>query len=66
MSGTLARSLAESGKERLFISAVLGGKVSLRDAENLYDELRHEMGFFVPARARTPSFVEFFRQLCGC
>ncbi len=66
MSGTLARSIAHSANEKLFISAVLMGRVSVRDAEDLYDELRHEMGLFVPARARVPSFLQFFRQLCGC
>lgn len=66
MSGTLARSYVESGKERLFISAVLAGRVSLRDAEDLYDEMRHEMGHFVPTRERVPTCLKFFRSLCGC
>ena len=66
MSGTKARLLAESAQEALFFQAVIMGRVSLRDAENLYDELRHEMGLFVPARARIPSFLQFFRQFCGC
>lgn len=66
MSGTKARALAKEAQEELFYQAVRRGSVSLRDAENLYDELRHEMGLFVPARARMPSFVQFFRSLCGC
>jgi len=66
MSGTMARSFAESANEKLFISAVLAGRVSLRDAEDLYDEVRHEMGLFVPVRARVPSFLQIIRQLCGC
>lgn len=66
MSGTKARALAKAAQEELFCRAVTQGKVTLRDAENLYDELRHEMGLFVPARSRMPSFLQFFRQLCGC
>jgi nicotinic acid mononucleotide adenylyltransferase len=66
MSGTKARALAEAAQDELFYQAVTMGKVTLRDAENLYDELRHEMGLFVPARTRVPSFLQFFRQFCGC
>ena len=66
MSGTTARALAKAAQERLFVDAVMMGRVSLRDAEDLYDEIRHEMGLFVPARSRVPSFLQFFRQLCGC
>lgn len=66
MSGSKARTLAETAHEKLFLRSVLYGSVSLRDAEDLYDEVRHEMGLFVPARARMPSFLQFFRQLCGC
>ena len=66
VSGTLARALAESANEKLFIQTVLSGKVTLRDAEDLYDEVRHDMGLFVPSRARVPSILQLFRQLCGC
>jgi nicotinic acid mononucleotide adenylyltransferase len=66
MSATKVRELARRADEGLFINAVLRGRVSVSDAEDLYDELRHEMGLFVPARVRIPSFLQFFRQLCSC
>ena len=66
MSGTKVRDLARQAQEELFIRAVLRGRVTMNDAEDLYDELRHEMGMFVPARARVPSLLQFFRSLCGC
>jgi nicotinic acid mononucleotide adenylyltransferase len=66
MSATKVRDLARRADEELFIRAVLWGHVTTVDAENLYDELRHEMGLFVPARTRVPSFLQFFRHLCGC
>jgi nicotinic acid mononucleotide adenylyltransferase len=66
MSGTKARDLARQAQEKLFIQAVLRGHVTITDAENLYDEMRHEMGLFVPARTRVPSILQFFRSLCGC
>jgi hypothetical protein len=50
----------------LFIQAVLRGRVTVNDAEDLYDELRHEMGLFVRTRNRVPGFLQFFRDLCGC
>ena len=66
MSATKARDLARQAQEKLFIQAVLRGSVKISDAEDLYDELRHEMGLFVPTRSRVPSLLQFFRQLCGC
>jgi hypothetical protein len=66
MSATKARDLARNADEQLFIRAVLMGRVTVSDAEDLYDELRHEMGLFVRARSRMPGFLQFFRSLCGC
>jgi len=66
MSATKARELARQAQEKLFIQAVLTGRTTIGDAEDLYDELRHEMGLFVRSRDRTPLFVRFFRSLCGC
>jgi len=66
MSATKARDLAHNANEQLFIQAVLMGRVTVSDAEDLYDELRHEMGLFVRGRSRMPSFLQFFRNLCGC
>ncbi len=66
MSGTKVRDLARQAQEELFIRAVLRGRVTMNDAEDLYDEMRHEMGMFVPARTRVPSLLQFFRSLCGC
>jgi hypothetical protein len=66
MSGTKVRELARNAEELLFIQAVLMGRVTVSDAEDLYDELRHDMGLFVRSRDRTPAFVRFFRSLCGC
>ncbi len=66
MSATKVRELARQANESLFIQAVLMGRVTVGDAEDLYDELRHEMGLFVRSRDRTPGFVRFFRSLCGC
>jgi nicotinic acid mononucleotide adenylyltransferase len=66
MSATKVRELARQAQETLFIQSVLRGSVKISDAEDLYDELRHEMGMFVQARTRVPSILQFFRQLCGC
>ncbi len=66
MSATKVRDLARQAQEKLFIQAVLRGRVTTTDAEDLYDELRHEMGLFVQTRSRVPSVLQFFRQLCGC
>jgi len=66
MSATKARELAHRADEGLFIQAVLRGRVTINDAEDLYDELRHEMGLFVRTRNRVPGFLQFFRDLCGC
>jgi hypothetical protein len=66
MSATKVRDLARNAEEKLFIQAVLMGRVTVSDAEDLYDELRHEMGLFVRARSRMPSLLQFFRNLCGC
>jgi hypothetical protein len=66
MSATKAREIARRADEGLFIQAVLRGRVTVNDAEDLYDELRHEMGLFVRTRNRVPGFLQFFRDLCGC
>lgn len=66
MSATKVRELARQAQESLFIQSVLMGRVTISDAEDLYDELRHEMGLFVRTRNRVPFCLRIFRQLCGC